>query len=312
MSERSYVFLFPGQGSQSARMGEDFHAAYPAARAVFERADELLGRDLSALIFAGPMKEVERTATLQPAIAAVNAAVLAVLEEHGVAPSATAGHSLGEYSAVHAAGAVSFEKLMGLVSRRGRLMDEAASARPGGMVSVIGLDEAGLRPVVDQAAAAGVVCVANLNSPEQVVLSGEQAALEEAARLAVAAGAKRIVYLPVSGAWHSPLMGAASESFEEVLSEVDFDDARISVYCNVSARPTRQASELRTLLARQILAPVRWEESMRAMIDDHPDSTFVEVGPGRVLMGLALRIDRRCRVVNVDSVRALEKFLSKI
>jgi [acyl-carrier-protein] S-malonyltransferase len=267
---------------------------------------------LSTLIFSGRSREIEPTEILQPAISVVNAACLAVLRELGYEPAAAAGHSLGEYSAVFAAGAVDFDGFMRLVQTRGRLMGEAAEQQPGGLLAVSGMSEEEVQAVVQEASGVGIVCIANLNTPEQIVLSGENDALQRAGELAMATGARRIVRLPVSGAWHSPLMLAAQESFEKELAAASFRDAAIDVYCNVTAEPVRAADRIRYFLGRQVCSPVRWADSVTRILADHPEAILVEVGPGRVLMGLSLRIDARRRVLNVESVKTLESFLKKV
>ncbi len=312
MPDKAYVFLFPGQGSQNSKMGLDLFQEYECAREVFEQADELLAEPLSKLIFEGRAKQIEPTEVLQPAISVVNAACLAVMREHGFEPTAAAGHSLGEYSAVLAAGAIDFDRFIRLVQVRGRLMGEAAAERSGGMLSVSGLTEVELGPVVQEASSEGVVCIANLNTPQHIVLSGENDALQRAGELAMAAGGRRIVRLPVSGAWHSSLMAQAMEAFKEELAATPFLDPSIDVYCNVTAEPLRSAKDVRHYLGLQVCSPVRWADSMARMLEDYPEATFVEVGPGRVLMGLALRINPRRRVLNVESLKSLESFLKKV
>ncbi len=312
MPDKAYVFLFPGQGSQTSKMGLDLFQEYECAREVFEHADELLDMPLSAMIFEGRAKQIEPTEILQPAISVVNAACLAVLRERGFEPQAAAGHSLGEYSAVFAAGAIDFAGFIRLVQVRGRLMGEATAERPGGMLSVSGMAESELEGVVQDASRDGIVCIANLNTPQQIVLSGENSALQRAGELAMAAGARRIVRLPVSGAWHSPLMAHARETFEGELATTPFRDPAIDIYCNVTAEPVRLGDEIRRFLGLQVCSPVRWADSMARMFEDYPQATFVEVGPGRVLMGLALRVNSRRRVLNVENLKSLESFLGKV
>ena len=312
MPDKSYVFLFPGQGSQTSKMGLDLFHEYECARAVFEQADEVIDAPLSKMIFEGRAKEIQPTEVLQPAISVVNAACLAVLLDLGFEPTAAAGHSLGEFSAVLAAGALDFADLMRLVQVRGRLMGQAAAARPGGMLSISGMREDELAAVVREASSEGVVCVANLNTPQNIVVSGEDAALTRAGELAMGAGARRIVRLPVSGAWHSPLMANASEEFARELATASFREPAFDIYCNVTAEPVGSDEKIRRFLGLQVCSPVRWADSMVRMFAEHPEATFVEVGPGRVLMGLALRINPRRRVLNVENLKSLESFLKKV
>lgn len=306
---RSFVFLFPGQGSQYPRMGRELQRSFVAAREVFELADRVLGRELQALIFTGPERELSRTENLQPALSVVNAACLAVLRAHGFEPVAAAGLSLGEYAALYAAGVFELPEFLRIVQRRGELMAEAAAARPGGMVAIHGLREDAVQRIVEQAAEAGTLSVANINIPDQVVVSGEQQALGRVRELALAAGAKRLSSLNVTGAWHSPLMAPAREGLVRFLAGIEFRDARFDVYTNVAARAERSGARLRELLCEQLCAPVRWSEAMDRMAADHPDAVFVEVGPGRVLKGLVLATHPRRKVYSVEDPRSLEAFL---
>ena len=304
-----YIFLFPGQGSQYVKMGFEFSQNDPRVKALFDQADQLLGRKLSSLIFKGPEKELTRTDNLQPAISLVNAACLAILRDHGYQPTAVAGHSLGEYAAHYAAGVFDFPALLKLVQARGSLMKEASEASPGGMLAIIGLSQDAIYRITEEASSRGTICTANFNAPEQIVLSGEIPALAYANQAAKSAGAKRIRMLKVSGAWHSPLMASAMNKFEEELAQVNFQDAQVSVYCNVTAKPERNGAKIRRLLREQIYSPVRWSETIIRMIKDYPDAVFVEVGPGRVLKGMMLVIDRRRKVYNIENPRSLEIFL---
>lgn len=303
------IALFPGQGSQAVGMGVALAAEFPEARAIFDQADEVLGFRLSTLAFDGPDDELKLTRNTQPAILMHSMAVLAVLKERGFSPSAAAGHSLGEYSAYVAAGSLTFEDALRLVRRRGELMYEAGVTRPGAMAAILGLDETVLEEICRDAATAGIVVPANRNSPGQVVLSGEVAGVERAMELATTRGARVTVRLPVSGAFHSPLMESAAQGLSEALSRVDIRDAAIPVVANYSARPVTTSDEIRVSLERQLLGSVRWEESMRWLLSN-VGARMVEIGPGRVLKGLMRSIDRAAIVANVEDPDGVQAFLA--
>lgn len=301
------VALFPGQGSQYVGMGRPLFDESPSARALFEEADAVLGFALSRVAFEGPEETLLETRNTQPAILVHSVAALTVLREAGFVPTAAAGHSLGEYSAYVAAGSLRFADAVRLVRRRGELMYRAGVERPGAMAAVLGLEMSVLEEVCREASGAGIVVPANLNSPGQVVLSGEVSGVEKAMEVASARGAKKAVRLPVSGAFHSPLMESAAEGLREELARVDIRDAAIPVIANQSARPVTAAEDIRLSLERQLLSAVRWEESMRYLLRES-GSRFLEIGPGRVLKGLARNIDRAARVDSVEDpagVRAL-------
>ena len=309
---RSIIFLFPGQGSQHVRMGLELYRDLPACRAVFEAADDVLGRPLSRLIFEGRAAELDQTDNCQPAISVVNAACFEAVRERGLRAVALAGHSLGEYAACYAAGVFDLAQLMRLTQARGSLMAKSAKARPGAMSAVIGLSSGQIEPVVAEAASEGVLCVANFNSDDQIVLSGETKALARAGELALKAGAKRVVPLRVTGAWHSPLMADNKPEFEAILSSESFADACCALYPNVTAEATTSADEIRRSLAAQYDSSVQWAATIRNMIRDYPEATFVEVGPGRALTGLVLTIDRTRTIYQVDSPRGLDVLVRKL
>lgn len=286
-----WAFLFPGQGSQFVGMGRDLVEAFPVARRLFEEADEILGAPLSRICFEGPEEELVKTVNTQPAIYLHSMAVLRVLEERGLRPQAAAGHSLGEYSACVASGALEHADAIRLVRRRGELMYAAGLSRPGAMAAVLGLPEAALAEALAEGGSAGTVVAANLNSPGQVVISGDPPAVEKAVEAARGRGAKRALRLPVSGAFHSPLMEPAAEGLRAALDAVRIRDAAIPVFANATAAPARSAEEIRRALEAQLVSPVRWEESMRAMLASGA-GRFVEAGPGKVLRGLLRSIER--------------------
>lgn len=284
------VFLFPGQGSQFVGMGRDLYAASLLARRTYEEAGEALGVDIAAVSFEGPEEELVKTKNTQPAILVHSVAVSRELRERGVVPRAAAGHSLGEYSAYVAAGSLSFGDAVRLVRRRGELMYEAGVRRPGTMAAVLGLSGDEVEAVC-ASVTAGVVCAANLNSPGQVVISGEVDAVRAAMDALLASGAKRAIPLNVSGAFHSPLMRDAYDGLRASLAEVEIRPAEIPVVANASAAAVVDPEEIRDSLARQLVSPVRWEASMRRLLEDH-GPPFLEVGPGKVLKGLLRAVDR--------------------
>jgi [acyl-carrier-protein] S-malonyltransferase len=285
--------LFPGQGSQFPGMGFDLCSEYPEARRTFEEADDALGFALSRLCFEGPEAELTRTHNAQPAILAHSVAVHRVLGTRLPAPRCAAGHSLGEYSAYVAAGALEFGAAMRVVRRRGELMLGSGDERPGAMAAVLGLDdEAAVAACREAGAEVGGDCVAaNYNSPGQLVISGDVATVDRALELVRAAGARRAVRLNVSGAFHSPLMKVAEAGLAEALAAVEFRDPSFAVVSNVTAEPVGDADRARELLTRQLTAPVRWTAVVRAMIEQGA-RVFYELGPGNVLTGLLRRIDR--------------------
>lgn len=286
------AFLFPGQGSQSVGMGYELYENHPEARARFETANELLDVDLLALMFGvdqsipDPEEELKQTAVTQPALYTHSLAAMAVLESRGIEPDMAAGHSLGEYSALAAVGAVSFEDGLRVVRRRGELMAEAGHRRPGAMAAIMGADDADVEAACEAASDAGdgVVQTANYNAPGQVVISGDEEALERAsARIK-----GRAIPLPVSGAFHSPLMEYARDGLKEVLDAVSIDSPNCPVYLNVTGQPTTDPDEIRQRLMEQLLSPVRWAQSVRQMHEDGA-TRFIEVGAGNVLRGLVNR-----------------------
>jgi [acyl-carrier-protein] S-malonyltransferase len=306
------AFVFPGQGSATVGMGRDIVAASPAAAAVWAETAAAVPQ-LPRLCFEGPLEELVETANAQPAIFAVDCACLAALADAGLEPDVVAGHSLGEYAALVAAGALSLADALPLVRARADAM-QAACARPGSMLAVTGLADEEVEALVAGWDGDGLLAVANYNSPGQVVVAGDAAAVREAAPRFVAAGA-RVTELVVGGAFHSPLMEPAQERFLPALEAAPLRDARLPVVSNTTARPTTAAEELRAALRAQMMGGVRWEQSVEAMLALGVD-TFVEVGPGRTLSGLVRRTaqkhDARPRLLNVEDGASLAKTLSAL
>ncbi len=313
------VLLFPGQGSQEVGMGADIAAHSPAAASIFRQADDILGFSLSRLCFEGPEDTLTDTINVQPALLVAGVAALRAVEEQLGAPiaaAAAAGHSLGEYTALVAAGALSFEDGLRLVRERGRLMKLAGEIAPGGMAAIIALDTDKIAEICQQASAesGGPVVIANDNCPGQVVISGDEKALTRAMALAAEARARKVVRLAVSIAAHSPLMGAVQEDFAAAVAQADIRPPQFPVIANISARPLTDADAIRQELVGQLQNPVQWTKSMQRLIGEGHE-TFIEFGPGKVLAGLMKRIDRRFRrmpaVVAWDDVLAVTNLLRK-
>ena len=303
------IFMFSGQGSQYVGMGKELYENYDAAKKVLDEADQILDFDLKDMIFNGPEEDLNNTKNTQPAIYTVSAMVKAVLNENGFQASAAAGHSLGEYSALYAAGVLSFADGLKLVRRRGELMDQADPDGKGTMAAVIGLADEEVEAVL--AEIDGIVTVANYNCPGQVVISGEVEAVGEAEELLGEKGAKKVIPLSVSGAFHSPLMEPAKEELKNTIEAVDFNDAQIPLIANVTADYVKSSSEIKEALIKQLDNSVRWVETIERFKEDGYKD-YVEVGPGRVLKGLMRRIDRSLNAYNVEDEKSLKKTLKKL
>jgi [acyl-carrier-protein] S-malonyltransferase len=297
------ALLFAGQGAQVVGMGKDFASAFPAAKGWFDRANSALGYDLSSICFAGPELELTKTENAQPGIFLVSWVAWELLKARvpGIKFEATAGLSLGEFTALTAAGAFSFEDGLSIVRQRGRFMQQACDVTKGGMAAVIGLDEPPTREVCAQAG----VALANLNCPGQVVISGAADRIQQACELAKAKGARRALPLVVAGAYHSPLMASAQPKLAATLASAQVSMPFVPVISNVTAQPHTEPTRIRELLVEQVTSSVRWEESMRYLLSQG-FRTFIELGPGTALTGFMKRIDQGARVLNVSDVAGLE------
>jgi [acyl-carrier-protein] S-malonyltransferase len=292
-------------------MGRDLAEKFTVARDTFAEADAALGYSLSKLCFEGPAEQLKQTEFTQPAIFAVSMAAYRVLASRGVEPQIAAGHSLGEYAACAAAGVMGFADAIRALQSRGKFMQEAVPEGQGAMAAILGMDADAVRSVCEAAAKETneVVSPANLNSPEQTVISGSAAGVARASELAKEKGAKKVVPLQVSAPFHCALMQPAQERLADVLNKIEVHDPRFAIVSNVTADVTRRGGRERDLLIEQVTAPVRWVESMRSMVDAGA-STFVEVGPGKVLSGLLRQIDRALKCVNVEDSASLDKALT--
>lgn len=308
------VLLFPGQGSQKPGMGKDLAAAFPVARGIFGEVDAALGADLSRLCFEGPADELTQTRNAQPALFAHGAAVWALtkdaLHEH---VRVAAGHSLGEFTAYYAADAVSLPGAAKLVRRRGELMYEAGTSRPGTMAAILGSTTTPIEQICQRASKeAGLVVPANFNTDDQLVISGEIAGVERAMELAKEAGAKRAIKLPVSGAFHSPLMEPAVVGLTDAIATSAFMDPLYPVYSNVTASASTTAVDAKDLLLRQLTSPVLWSKEIRHIAAVFPDALYVEMGPGNVLSGLVGRLVKGARTFSCGTPPEVEKLLQMV
>jgi len=302
----TFAFLFPGQGSQAAGMGRSLAEKFPAARAVFDEADETLGFPLSELCFHGPDEQLKLTENTQPALLTVSTAAFRVLQGEGLQPDFVAGHSLGEYSALVAAGALDFSDALKLVRKRGRYMQEAVPPGEGAMAALLKLPAGSLDAVLEEAAQGEIVSAANLNSPDQIVIAGHAAAVQRAIDLAKAAGARKAVLLPVSAPFHCALMKPAQQRLAVDLEATSFRDLACPLVNNWQARPVRTADEARQGLFEQVPNPVRWTESMQYLAGQGIGQ-FVEVGAGGVLTGLLRNLDPALKCVRFGEAEDLEK-----
>lgn len=300
------AFVFPGQGSQTVGMGKDFYESDQTVQSIFQEADSTLGFSLTDLILNGPQEELTLTANTQPALLTVSFALYQAVVSAGITPDYTAGHSLGEYSALTASGSMTFKEAVHTVRKRGEYMEEAVPNGIGTMSAVLGMEQTQLEALTDDITREGnTVQLANINCPGQIVISGTTEGVQLAAVKAKENGAKRAIPLNVSGPFHSILMKPAAAKLAETLSSIEIKQAITPVISNVTAQPVTQPEEIKEKLIEQLISPVRWEESVRTLLDLGVD-TFIEIGPGKVLSGLIKKIDRSVAIYSVNDKASLE------
>ena len=306
------AFLFPGQGAQFVGMGREIAGEFPAAADIFKRADKVVGYDLSSICFDGPAEKLNTTMVSQPAIFATSAAILAALrtsQKSSFQSDVTAGLSLGEYTALYAAGVISFEDGIKVVKERGEAMQAASDATEGAMVSIIGLDEQNVAKVCERAGEGDLLEAVNFNCPGQIVLSGGKSACEQAEKLASEYGAVKAVRLDVAGAFHTEMMSSAADALKSTLDEIDITiSSTTNIIANISAEYYQSSEEIKEGLIKQLTRPILWQKCMERLLSDEVDS-FYEIGPGRVLTGLIKRINRRTKVVNVSTLETVKQLL---
>ena len=303
------AFVFPGQGSQAVGMGKDLYEQFDTVRAIFKTADEALGFSITDMCFNGPEEELKKTYNTQPAILTVSVACYEILKQQGIKPDIVAGHSLGEYSALVAAGALSFADAVRLVRKRGQFMQEAVPLGEGSMAAILGLERNKVIEICQQVEGEfGAVQAVNFNCPGQIVIAGTAQAVDKANELLKAAGAKRAISLPVSAPFHSTLMQPAAKKLETELAQVNINDAQIPVVVNVNGQIVTQGKAVRELLVKQAASPVLWEDCI-AQIANFGATTLVEVGPGKVLTGFTKKIAKEMATLNIEDVASYEKVL---
>ncbi|WP_256761465.1 ACP S-malonyltransferase [Cohnella sp. WQ 127256] len=298
------AFVFPGQGAQAVGMGKDAYESSAAARLIFDQADEVLGYSISKLAFEGPEDELRQTANTQPALLATSIALLELFRTQNIKPDFVAGHSLGEYSALVAAGVLAFDDAIRLVRARGLFMEQAVPSGQGAMAAVLGAEREALQTLCTDVTASGaLVELANVNCPGQIVVSGSVEGVTAIVERGKEAGAKRVIPLDVSGPFHSSLMQLAADNLSAELAKVEFHAAQVPVIANVHAKPVSSGDELRKLLVKQVVSPVQWEDTIKYLIGEGVD-TFVEIGSGTVLAGLIKKIDKSVQIISVNSAAA--------
>ena len=299
------AFIFPGQGSQQVGMGKELAETLPVAQRVFDEADRVLGIRLSSLCFEGPNEELRLTVNTQPAMLTASIAALRALEARGARADFVAGHSLGEYTALVAAGSLTFDDALRAVRKRGLYMQEAVPPGEGAMAALIGIDIETVRSICSEVASEGVCAPANINSPNQTVIAGHRPAVESAVEAAKARGAKRAVMLPVSAPFHCELMKPAAQKLASLFEQTGFSDLSVPLVTNVDASLITCGAGARDALLRQVASPVRWSESIKLLLDEGV-TRFIEVGPGKVLSGLVRQISRQCQMLNVEDIQTLD------
>jgi len=306
---KKVAFIFPGQGSQSVGMGKDLYENFGSAKKVFDTADKVLGKSITKLCFEGPEDDLKQTINTQPCIVTTSIAALeAFKSELNITPYATAGHSLGEYCAMYASGVMSLETSLKAIQKRADLMGQT---KGGAMAAILNAPEGSIEKALEEASSVGYVDVANYNSPVQVVITGDEAAVAKASELLSAAGARRVVPLAVSGAFHSKFMEPAGKEFASFVSELELSNAQVSVFTNVDAEATVLSAEFKNKMPRQIYSSVQWTKTIQNMISEGVD-TFIEIGPGRVLAGLVKKIDAGVKVYNIYDKASLESTVSAL
>lgn len=305
------AFMFPGQGSQSVGMARDLYENSARVREIYERASEAIDVDLASISFDGPEEELTKTINTQPALLTASVSALALLEERDILPWAVAGHSLGEYSALVAAKSMALEDAVRAVRERGRLMYESGLETPGTMAAIVGMTEGEIEAIAKEAGAAGVVQVANLNTPTQIVISGEVAGVRAAMDIAARRNARRVIELNVSGAFHSELLTGASSGMSEVLGSVQIESPRCIFVANVTGGALSDPEDIRRRLVEQVVSPVRWVDCMKALVN-RKVALILEVGPGSVLRGLMRKIDPEIKTMSAGKMADIEKLPAAI
>jgi len=309
---RNTAYIFPGQGSQIVGMGKDFYDEYPEAKEVYSKADEVLGYKISDICFNGDTEKLNTTKNTQPAILTTSLAILEVFRKHFSGNAkATAGHSLGEYGSLYLAGVLPLETAIKITSERAKLMNEAAENTKGGMAAVLGLSEEDVLKGIEELCSKGIISVANYNCPGQIVVTGEKELIEKSQEVFKNLGAKRVVPLAVSGAFHSKLMGSAADKFAGFIKDIQFNDAKISVYENIDGMGITSGYELKQRLPRQIYSSVMWTQTVENMVKDGIN-TFVEIGSGKVLSGLVKKINPDVKIFNVNSVETMKSTIEEL